>query len=349
MAIEFRCTGCQQQLRVPDDSAGKSAKCPKCGSIVVVPAPNPTASNPFVGAAPPAGNPLGAASPTFGANPFGGGPADGANPFGAAKPAGGLLNPYASPQAAVYQPPMAPASAPIVPQVISVDQVFNHAWQVWQINLGLLVGVTFAVIVISWVFGFLLGMLQVAILQSDAPPEVMSAVDLCGQIAANALQLYLGIGQVQVALKLARRQPANFSDLFAGGPRFLPVLGVYLLLILAVGAGLVLLIVPGIILLLMWWPAYYLVVDGKAGIIEAFSVAGNITKGNWGTAIVLWLLNIVIVICGFLLLCIGLLFALPLASLVWATAYLMMSGQIATYGATASPAGSYAPQPMPGK
>ena len=37
MPIEFHCTGCRQQLRVSDESAGKNAKCPKCGTIVVVP------------------------------------------------------------------------------------------------------------------------------------------------------------------------------------------------------------------------------------------------------------------------------------------------------------------------
>ena len=349
MAIEFRCTGCQQQLRVPDESAGRSAKCPKCGAIVLVPSPAAAAPNPFGASGQSMGGPFGPASPASGANPFGAGPADRPSSFGPAVATGGPVNPYASPQAAAYQPPMVPASVPIVPRVVSVEEVFNHAWQVWQINLGLLVGVTVAVIGISWVFGLLLGMLQVAILQSDAPPEMMRMVDIVGQIAGNLLQLYLGIGQTQVAIKLARRHPANFSDLFAGGSRFLPVLAVYILLMLAIVAGLLLLIVPGILLALMWWPAYYLIVDGKAGILESFSVAGRITKGNWGTAVVLWLLNIVIVICGMLLLCIGLLFALPLASVLWAAAYLMMSGQLAPHGAPPSPGGASPFQPTPGK
>ena len=32
MAIEFRCSQCSQLLRVPDDRAGKNARCPKCGA-----------------------------------------------------------------------------------------------------------------------------------------------------------------------------------------------------------------------------------------------------------------------------------------------------------------------------
>jgi len=37
MPIEFRCSGCQRTLRTPDDSAGKQARCPECGAIVLVP------------------------------------------------------------------------------------------------------------------------------------------------------------------------------------------------------------------------------------------------------------------------------------------------------------------------
>ena len=38
MAIEFRCTKCGKLLRTGDDTAGKHAKCPECGEILVIPA-----------------------------------------------------------------------------------------------------------------------------------------------------------------------------------------------------------------------------------------------------------------------------------------------------------------------
>ena len=34
---EFRCTNCSKLLRTPDESAGKKAKCPQCGTIVGLP------------------------------------------------------------------------------------------------------------------------------------------------------------------------------------------------------------------------------------------------------------------------------------------------------------------------
>jgi uncharacterized RDD family membrane protein YckC/RNA polymerase subunit RPABC4/transcription elongation factor Spt4 len=39
MAIDLNCSGCGKRLRVPDDSAGKQARCPACGRISTVPGP----------------------------------------------------------------------------------------------------------------------------------------------------------------------------------------------------------------------------------------------------------------------------------------------------------------------
>jgi phage FluMu protein Com len=58
MTIEFRCGQCNQLLRVPDHSAGKNARCPKCQALMQVPAAA-GAPEPFGG----------------GSAPFGGGPA----------------------------------------------------------------------------------------------------------------------------------------------------------------------------------------------------------------------------------------------------------------------------------
>jgi hypothetical protein len=65
MPIELTCDGCGRQLRVPDEHAGKQARCPVCGKILPIPLAGslggqPTGS-PFGGAfannSPPAGQP----------------------------------------------------------------------------------------------------------------------------------------------------------------------------------------------------------------------------------------------------------------------------------------------------
>lgn len=91
MPIEFRCQQCGKLLRVGDESAGKQAKCPSCGSVQAIPA---ASTAPEVPSAPPMARP---ASNPFGAPPnvgFGGSPGEFASD-----------NPYASPPSA--PPPLA--------------------------------------------------------------------------------------------------------------------------------------------------------------------------------------------------------------------------------------------------
>jgi len=92
MPIEFRCGQCGKLLRTGDDTAGKQAKCPSCGSIQAIPMSSQGAA-PAPGAFPP----LPSGLPD---SPFQSQPTDPAasDPSGAAPlPSGFDPNPYASP------------------------------------------------------------------------------------------------------------------------------------------------------------------------------------------------------------------------------------------------------------
>ena len=88
MPIEFRCTLCNKLLRTKDDTAGKQAKCPDCGTVLMIPA----ASSAGAGAAMPSSN-------------FGGAP-------GMPAPAAPAYDPFkvAAPQANPFQAPLAEGS-----------------------------------------------------------------------------------------------------------------------------------------------------------------------------------------------------------------------------------------------
>lgn len=60
MAIAFKCPGCGQVYSVPEQSAGKKARCKACGNTVVIPAagPGPAKQAPQAGAAPPPAKPV---------------------------------------------------------------------------------------------------------------------------------------------------------------------------------------------------------------------------------------------------------------------------------------------------
>ena len=310
MPIEFLCPSCSKTLRVPDDSAGKHAQCPNCGGIAVVPGASGT---------PPADT-----QPEWSfREPLTGGSSPPEKPPGP-------LNPYA-PSAPIALPEKLVAG-PITNQKVGLEEIMGYAWEVWKANLGLLVGVTVTVIGISWVIAFPLAFMEGAI-RANGEEEMATIVGGIGNIIGQIVQIFLGIGQATIALKLARRQPAEFSDLFSGGSLFFPVLGASILAGIAMIIGFVACIVPAVILALMFWPYYWLIVDERSTVMDSFSHAYKITEGNIGTTFVLALVSIGINIIGLLALCVGIIFAAPLVTMMWVTAYLMMSGQLSPLAA----------------
>ena len=353
MAIEFRCSQCNQLLRVSDASAGKNARCPKCQTLMTVPAAGASAAAgslpPFPSSPAPLSTPEPSAPPPFNPPPaeskdpfafLGGGGGGGAppppkppgNPFGDAQspspfggPATGSVNPYASPAASdAYYNAYATASGPIRNVPVAFDPIWSHAFRVWQNNLGLLLGAMLILVGISIAVAVPIAIVQGA-MEANGEQELAAVVSLVGNLVQNLVQMYLGIGQAKISVKLARGMPASIGDMFSGGPRFLPVLGGNLL----VGLAFMACIVPGIIVLLFGWPFYYLIIEERAGVIDSFSLGSKITEGNRGTTFVLWMASVGVYLLGICALCLGVFVALPLISVLWATAYLMMSGQLA--------------------
>ncbi len=320
MSIEFTCSSCGQQLRVSDDAAGKRAKCPKCSQINFIPTPAPeTESDPDELRMAPE-------EPRYDRSD---------SPFSQSPP-----NPYSAPQTGAGPAGIAATSSPFAGGKIcnvptDIGSILNYAFAVWQQNLGLLVGATVVVGVIS--VGISWGISgAAAVLQHLRQDELALVLNVLGYAVSWMVQTFLGIGMTQLTLKLARQQPVEFGELFSGGPRFLPVLGVSILFGLAVAGGFIMLIIPGIIVLLMWWPCYYLVVEDKATVTESFGVARSITEYNMGTTFLCWIVGFGISMLGCCACYVGLLFAAPLVNMMMTTAYLMMSGQLPLQPSTAT-------------
>lgn len=384
MPIELLCPGCSQQLRVPDTAAGKNAKCPKCSTILSVPAAGngaggaPTSGAPATGAS--GGlSPLTPLSSGSGGSSGGGGldfgPAAGGaggsfsspppkNPFGEQATDqvfggggggwqdGGSVNPYASPAGVTQQPRSA---GPVGHQYVEIGPILNHAVNVWQNNLGVLVGSTFIAGLLMFVANMVGEGAQRALMMAGEPALVILGGLVFG-LLNFAWQTYLGVGQAQIAIRAARGQPVDIGDLFKGAARFPAVFGFLLLCGLVVyipllvmaaiagglgiagggaeAVGLLFLLVffvwvaMFIAVTLFFWPSYYLVVDERSRVFPSFGIAATITEGNKLTTFLMWIISFGIMVLGVLALCIGLLFAAPLVSVMWATAYLMMSGQI---------------------
>lgn len=127
MPIELTCPGCGKQLRLADEHAGKSGRCPACQATFQIPTASEQAErSPFGGAGP--SQPFGSAPvpPPPSGNVFG--EQNKPNPFASTSsmqsPYGGA-NPYSSPQAPMYGAPPASsgegaATASIVLGIVSI-------------------------------------------------------------------------------------------------------------------------------------------------------------------------------------------------------------------------------------
>lgn len=234
------------------------------------------------------------------------------------------INPYAAPGTRSYDP-QPPQVGSITPTTVDASSIINYAMQVWKANLPLLVGVTVVVLGITYGLTLAQGILS-AVFRQMGRPEMGGLVTLLFSPVQMVVNVFLGTGQTLIALKLLRGQPAQFGDLFSGGPIFWPVLGASLLAGLAISVGFAACVIPGLLLCLFFWPFYWLVVDQKTGVLDSFKVALSIAKVNVGTTVLIGLACLAFMLLGVIALLVGIVFAVPLVSLTGATAYLMMAG-----------------------
>lgn len=301
MSIEFQCPDCDMTLSVGDEFAGQQCRCPSCDAVVPVPLESEATEN---DADPRATSPLQAgsnhATPSRKAS-------SGKSQSGSKK-AGAITN-----------------------RAVTFGEVFRDGLELWKANVGLVIAVFIVVAAVncSTMFAFSgVARLIVALGGDGIAVLISNLLHFFGQLVTMCVSVFIGIGQMQIYLTIARGRQAEFGDLFGGGSRFVPTLGIAVIFGLISSLGMFLCILPGIIFALLWWPCYYLVVDNKASVFGSFSMAREITRNNLLTTILLVFTSIGLTMLGFLACCVGWVLTIPLVQLMWIVAYLKMSSQI---------------------
>jgi len=341
VTIEFHCPHCSKLLKTPDDKAGVRANCPGCGELVTVPLPADEAAH---------------ADPSLGqsSGPDEAGPALAASGLPASSEIGAPDETRTCPMCGETIKKAATRcrfcgetldSAPVgdgVPTRFEAGDALSRAWEIYKDKLGILVAafLIFTAVQFAVQFGVSLisQLVQTGLLLAVGgggapggnPGPVLAVIGLVGLV--TMVVQYLGIAFLEAGyhiflLKVARGQNADLMDLFAGSRYFWRVFLAYLLFTLMMGLGFLLLIVPGVIVALAFWPFMFLIVDRDLGVIESFRRSAEIASGNYGSSFLLWLVLVGLTLLGALALCVGLIFAVPLANLMFAVAYCLMSGQ----------------------
>jgi uncharacterized membrane protein len=300
MPISFRCPECDQLLRVPDDAAGKQARCPSCETVAIVrldsidPRDLPTEA----GKSPP-------------------------NPFADPNPA----NPYSSPRTAPDYRPESVSAGPLTHDIIDVGQVLNVSWEVYKDNWATLVGgFTIFTVITGGVSTVLQLMIESTVGRGQGGLDEVIATIL-EFVISQSVQAFLVVGLTRIYLAAARGQKTSIDMLFSGTDLFWPAFGASILFGLIILAGSVLCIVPGIFLACGLWLFCHLIVDRGVGPLNSFSLAWQYSEGNRMSSFVLGIIQIGVIILGFLALCIGLLFTMTFAGIMWTVAYLHITGQ----------------------
>jgi hypothetical protein len=199
-------------------------------------------------------------------------------------------------------PPVAAgAPSPAVSHGVKLDVIrcYERSWDLLKANFWSFVGVT---LIMAAIYGALTFLQMRGIIY----PNLIVNAPLSG-----------GLGYFFV--RKIRGQPAGFGDVFAGFKRpFVTLLVMGIVTMILVGAGMLLLILPGVYLAVAWSFAPLYAVDKGGGFWNAMESCRRGVAGNWWRLFGLMLLGIPFLILGIAALGVGVLVALPL---VWGAGF----------------------------
>lgn len=326
--MELTCPQCAAALSIPDESAGRQARCPNCSAVFDTPAASGNSTSRPAATPPPAA------------------PIDPGNPY-----------------ASTYQE--APErSSNWSPRQISYEEVFSKSWTIFKNQWLMTCLAVLIVMAVNMLISFVQNILMQVLAVADIEPVVIILTQIILTILGQVIQVWLGIGQTMVIFDIARGREVNLAKVFGGGHLLGKVILAFILFWLAlmaiaavlvgipvgvgfavtqepngaaIGAfiGALIAIVPFVIVSLMFSQFQMLIIDRDLTAVESLKVSREITEGNKLTLFVIGILLMVVwmaaVILGLLALCVGIIPAIIGATgfsvLVMVVSYLCMTGQ----------------------
>jgi uncharacterized membrane protein len=141
------------------------------------------------------------------------------------------------------------------------------------------------------------------------------------QVISIAVSATLTLGLAKIYLRFRDGDRPVFENLFDGLAHFHKYLGASIIVFFAVVMGLILLVVPGIVFLIRLWFLGFVIVDTKAGPLEAVQQSWDISRGHTMDLLILFILLVGVNLLGAICLGVGLLVTLPISGLALAHIY----------------------------
>lgn len=188
----------------------------------------------------------------------------------------------------MYDKPAAPAS---------IGGVLDNGFKLLRSSFGKVIGISVLASLISQIPG----LMMTASLGPDGLPQVDGALMIAVAVSMLCSLIIYGavIGRINSVHE--GREMTLGESLGLGLSCMLPLLGFWLLYVIAVGIGTILLIVPGMILALsLMFGSYILIID-RAGVIESLKQSHNLVWGYWWRTAAVVTVAGIIVIVGYVL------------------------------------------------
>ena len=201
---------------------------------------------------------------------------------------------------------------------LSVGDVLERAWALTK-KFGIKLALLFLLfyIVIGGLAYVATPTDQVVSLQ---PHTALSAEELLAgftwaNLVISILSFVFSIGIYTAALRMTRGSEENIqiSDFVKPFTFYVKLFAMSLLVVIIVGTGLVLLVLPGIYLLVrLIWAQFYLIENPEASISESISASWKATEGKELTLLLIGIVAFFVSISGVVLCCIGFFYTLQI-------------------------------------
>lgn len=197
-----------------------------------------------------------------------------------------------------------------------------------HIGLVLITMVVFVAITIG--VEFLLGAMDMALGwgQAEEIPlgdgesiSIPGTASVLNYVLSHIASVFLSLGLARFTLNLVSGREASVADLFNEGRLLFRGVIATVIFSIAMGVGLLLLIVPGFYIAARYGLFITAMVDRNCGIVESFEYSSRITTNNRLNMVLIIFISLAAAVLGCLAFCIGILFAYPVILLAWTVAY----------------------------
>jgi len=216
-------------------------------------------------------------------------------------------------------------------RTFSIKESLSAGWQAFKANLSVFVAFGAAMLGVWFVE-------QVGISIANASGPAKPAFLALVTVAARVAQIWLQLGLFRMALKLADGQTVSTDDFLRSSGDFFGFLLASVLYGLVVGAGMILLVVPGIIWAVRYGAYGFVVADEHVDPVAALKRSAALTEGLGWQLFVFGLALIGVNMLGAMALGVGLLATVPVTAVAAARVYRVLVARMAARITTTPPA-----------